>query len=63
MKRDGITKDAAVSILDAQLPIDEKVKYSDFVIHNEGTLEETRRQVEEVWKVLKKCQESVTSDE
>jgi len=63
MKRDGITKDAAESILKAQLPIDEKVKYSDFVIHNEGTLEETRRQVEEVWKVLKKCQESATSDE
>ena len=56
MKRDGITKDAAESILKAQLPIDEKVKYSDFVIHNEGTLEETRRQVEEVWEEIKKCQ-------
>jgi dephospho-CoA kinase len=55
MKRDGITKEAAESILKAQLPIDDKLKYADFVIHNEGTLENTRRQVEKVWEELKKC--------
>ncbi len=55
MKRDGITKEAAESILDAQLPIDEKLRYADFVVHNEGTLEETRKQVEKVWEELKKC--------
>jgi dephospho-CoA kinase len=54
MKRDGITREAAESILRAQLPIDEKLRYADFVIHNEGTLEETRRQVEQVWEELKK---------
>lgn len=56
MKRDGITKEAAESILDAQLPIDEKVRYADFVVHNEGTLEETRKQVEKVWEELRKSQ-------
>jgi dephospho-CoA kinase len=56
MKRDGITREAAESILKAQLSIDEKVGYADFVIHNEGTLEETRRQVQKVWEELKKCQ-------
>ena len=61
MKRDGITREAAESILKAQLPIDEKLRYADFVIHNEGTLEETRRQVEQVWKELEKCQKSVSS--
>ena len=61
MKRDGITREAAESILKAQLPIDEKLRYADFVIHNEGTLEETRRQVEQVWKELEKCQKSVRS--
>jgi dephospho-CoA kinase len=55
MKRDGITRDAAESILRAQLPIDEKLKHADFVIHNERSLEETRKQVEEVWEELKKC--------
>ena len=56
IKRDGITREAAESILKAQLPIDEKLGYADFVIHNEGTLEETRRQVEEVWEELKEVQ-------
>jgi dephospho-CoA kinase len=58
IKRDGITREAAESILNAQLPIDEKLGYADFVIHNEGTLEETKRQVEEVWEELKKETES-----
>jgi len=34
------------------------VEYSDFVIHNEGPLEETRKQVEKVWEELKKETES-----
>jgi len=59
MKRDGITREAAESILKAQLPIDEKLGYADYVVHNEGTLEETRRHVEQVWEELKKCQKSV----
>jgi dephospho-CoA kinase len=54
MRRDGIARDAAETILKAQLPIDDKLRYADFVIHNEGTLEETRRQVEQVWEELKK---------
>jgi len=63
IKRDGITREAAESILKAQLPIDEKLGYADFVIHNEGTLEDTRRQVEQVWEELKKCQKTVTRNE
>jgi dephospho-CoA kinase len=58
MRRDGISRAAAVRILKAQLPIDEKARRADFVIHNEGTLEETRAQVEEVWKKLKEAQGS-----
>jgi dephospho-CoA kinase len=61
MKRDGITKEAAESILKAQLPIDDKLRYADFVIHNEGTLEETRRQVEQVWEELKRIQKEKIS--
>ena len=54
MRRDGIRREAAEKILNAQWPIDAKLGYADFVIHNEGTLEETRKQVEEVWEELKK---------
>jgi dephospho-CoA kinase len=53
MKRDGIGREAAENILKAQVPIDEKVGYADFVIHNEGTPEETRHQVEAIWEKLK----------
>jgi dephospho-CoA kinase len=62
MKRDGISREAAENILKAQLPIDEKLGYADFVIHNEETLEETRRQVEQVWEEIKNCQRKVTSN-
>jgi len=54
--RDGITEEEATRILDAQLPIDEKVGYADFVVNNEKGLEETRKQVEELWKQLKDLQ-------
>ena len=56
MKRDGITREAAANMLKAQLPIDKKVEYADFVIHNEGSLEETRKQVKDLWELLKKIQ-------
>ena len=56
VKRDGISEEEAVNRLKSQLPIDEKVGYTDFLIHNEHSLEETRRQVEELWETLKKIQ-------
>ena len=56
VERDGISKEEATNILKAQLPIEEKVGYADYVIHNERSLEETRRQVEDLWQTLKKVQ-------
>lgn len=56
MKRDGISKEEAESRLKAQLPIDEKVGYADFVIKNDQSIEETRQQVEKVWKALRQIQ-------
>lgn len=52
--RDGINREEAETILATQMPIDEKVKVADFVINNKGSLEDTRRQVEELWETLKK---------
>jgi len=53
-KRDGITPEEAANILKSQLNIDEKVRFADFVIHNEGTKEQTREQVEKLWGELSK---------
>ncbi len=38
----------------SQLPLDEKLKSADFVINNNGSLKETRRQVAKVYSLLKK---------
>ena len=53
IERDGISREGAVDRLGAQLPIDEKLGKADFVINNEKTLEETKRQVDDLWKALK----------
>jgi dephospho-CoA kinase len=56
MERDGMSRDEARHRLRAQLPIDEKLSKADFVIYNERTLGETKRQVEELWRALKDMQ-------
>ena len=56
VERDGISREEAAHMLKAQLPIDEKLAYADFVVNNEGSMEETKRQVEEIWLELKKLQ-------
>ena len=56
VNRDGISVAMAQNILKAQMPIDEKIKYADFVIHNEKSLDETKKQVVEIWQNLKKIQ-------
>jgi dephospho-CoA kinase len=56
VERDGISQEEAADRLKAQLPIDEKVGYADFVIYNDKSLQETRAQVEKLWKKLKKIQ-------
>lgn len=45
----GVSRDRAVAMLDAQMPIEEKRALADFVIDNDDGLDETRPQVDEVW--------------
>ena len=56
MDRDRISREMAVKMLSSQLPIEEKRSHADFIVDNSGSLEETRRQVKEVWKKLKEFQ-------
>ena len=56
VKRAGIGKEEAADRLQAQLPIDDKLAYADFVIHNEGSLEETNKQAKALWEELKRIQ-------
>ena len=56
MDRDRISREMAIKMLSSQLPIEEKRNYADFIVDNSGSLEATKRQVEEVWKKLKEIQ-------
>jgi dephospho-CoA kinase len=56
MERDGLTEEMALNMIRSQLSVEEKKGYCDLMIDNSGSLEETRRQVEKLWKKLKKIQ-------
>ena len=46
-------EDIIEKILDSQIPEDEKLQYADFIIDNDGTLEDAKRRVEEIIEKLK----------
>jgi len=51
--RDEISLEESANMLKAQLPLDEKVEYADFVIYNDKSLAETEKQVHKLWESLK----------
>jgi dephospho-CoA kinase len=53
-ERDGRSPEEALRLFFSQMPVEEKVKLADFVIRNEGSLEETKKRAKEVFKELKK---------
>ena len=57
MKRDGLSEEMAMNMIKSQLSVDEKKGYCDLMVDNSGSLEDTRKQVQKVWKQLKKTQE------
>jgi dephospho-CoA kinase len=50
----GMSREDAKNRIKSQLPLEEKTKSADFVINNDGPLEETKRQVEEIYSLLRK---------
>jgi dephospho-CoA kinase len=53
-KRSGLSEEEALRILSSQLDIEEKVRVADFVIRNEGSIEQTRRRARKVFKELRR---------
>jgi dephospho-CoA kinase len=53
-ERDGISPEEALRILSSQMPVEEKVKLADYVIRNEGSMEEAKKRGKEVFKELRK---------
>ena len=54
IKRDKITADMAISIINSQMSIDEKLKFADYVVYNNSTIENLYSQVEEIILEIKK---------
>jgi len=54
LEEKGMNREDAQSRIKSQLPLEEKIKSADFVINNDGPLEETKKQVEEIYSLLRK---------
>jgi dephospho-CoA kinase len=54
MQRNGSTKEEVENILRAQVPIDEKRHLSDYIINNNGSLDNARNQVKGIMRDLRK---------
>jgi dephospho-CoA kinase len=52
-KRTGAAQKEAEGIISSQMPLTEKLKVADFIIRNEGALEETVRRAKEIFQELK----------
>jgi dephospho-CoA kinase len=57
IERDDMTDEMAMNMISSQLSVEEKKGYCDLLIDNSGSLEDTRRQVEELWEKLKQLQQ------
>jgi len=53
-ERAGIDQEEARRIIASQVPTEEKLKVADFVIGNEGSLEDVERKAKEVFQALKR---------
>ncbi|MEE8423156.1 MAG: dephospho-CoA kinase [Thermodesulfobacteriota bacterium] len=51
-KRDHLSLTDIQKRINAQIPLDQKSKYADFLIDNNGTIKNTKEQVEKIYKVL-----------
>ena len=50
--RDGLDREAAMRRLEAQMPIEDKLKHADYVVRNSGSLEEAEIEVDGIYKSL-----------
>ncbi|MGA9174074.1 MAG: dephospho-CoA kinase [Thermoactinomyces sp.] len=52
MERNQLTETEAIKRMKSQLSIEDKKKVADYIIDNSGSLEDTERQVDQLWKYL-----------
>lgn len=52
MARDGVTREEVLERLSRQMPLEEKVKYADYLVDTSGTKEQTQARVRDLYKTL-----------
>ena len=52
-KRDGFSREEAERRFTAQMPLEDKKKYADYIIDNNGTLDDTARQLDSIWRKIR----------
>jgi dephospho-CoA kinase len=57
VRRDRVTGAEAQKTIEAQMSLEEKRKLADYVIENNGSLEELERQVRELWEKLTRIED------
>ena len=58
MERDGLTREEAMQRIETQLPLGEKVLHADYVINNNGSLQDTEVQVLRLYQALRENKKS-----
>ncbi|HXT62235.1 MAG TPA: dephospho-CoA kinase [Pyrinomonadaceae bacterium] len=58
MKRNTLAREEAERRVKAQMPQEEKMKYADYLIDTSGDFQNTRKQVEELWRELETANRS-----
>jgi len=56
LEEKGMKREDAKNRIKSQLPLDTKIRSADFVVNNDGTLEETKRQVRAIYSLLRRNQ-------
>lgn len=54
LKEKGMSAQDARDRIKSQLPLEKKIEWADFVIDNDGSCEETKKQVEKIYSLLRK---------
>lgn len=52
-KRDSVSKENAINIINNQMSIEKKKKLADFIVENNGTIEEFHEQLEKILEKIK----------
>jgi dephospho-CoA kinase len=52
MRQRGMSEASIRARIDAQAPLEDKAEAADFLVENEGTLDELESQVERLWNDL-----------